>query len=343
MTEAWKPLEGQTVLGEFELGSCLSATTDGAVFSATPVEDESKRIAVRFIRSDSEPAARRRSQWELASRLSHPHLARVERSGACDVGGKRLVFAVMELAEEVLADVLPHRALSAGEARKLLVPVLDALTYLHGHSLVHGRLKPSNLMSVNETLKVSGDGVYRTGESMSDQAEGPYAAPEQSTQGASPAGDVWALGVTLVEVLTQTPGSEALQASALPAPFDEIVRHCLPREPGRRWTVEQIAAHMGHSFVLPLRSGLGRGARSSPRRLALSAAGIALLVGVIAYGPGLPEGAPDPPGKPSEKNESAALPPAAEAKPAAEEEPAPAPVAEPEPPAAGGARTGAGA
>jgi len=47
--------------------------------------------------------------------------------------------------------------------------------------------------------------------------------------------------VTLVEALTQRPSARPPE---LPPPFRDIVRGCLERDPGRRWTVAQIQAHL---------------------------------------------------------------------------------------------------
>src|SRR2546421_2272663 len=65
----------------------------------------------------------------------------------------------------------------------------------------------------------------------------------------SAAADVWSLGMTLVETLTQhtpvlQPGSQAdpVVPDALPQPFLDIARHALRREPRRRWTISEIAA-----------------------------------------------------------------------------------------------------
>jgi serine/threonine protein kinase len=62
------------------------------------------------------------------------------------------------------------------------------------------------------------------------------------------AGDVWSLGMTLVETLTQHPPALSSEKQAdpivpptLPQPFLDIARHCLRRDPLLRWTTEQIA------------------------------------------------------------------------------------------------------
>lgn len=79
---------------------------------------------------------------------------------------------------------------------------------------------------------------------------GIYDAPELATRGATPAADVWSLGATLVEALTQSlPSLKETQEDpglpdTVPAPFLEIARHCLRRDPERRWTVAEITARL---------------------------------------------------------------------------------------------------
>jgi len=60
----------------------------------------------------------------------------------------------------------------------------------------------------------------------------------------SPASDVWSLGSTLVESMTQNlpvaraaNQPEPLVPLTLPEPFLDIARHCLLRDPQERWTV----------------------------------------------------------------------------------------------------------
>src|SRR5208283_701172 len=95
------------------------------------------------------------------------------------------------------------RPLTPVEAGEMLVPTLDALSYLHGHSMVVGNIKPANIMAVNDELKLSSDAirpVSKLEESASSSSA--YAAPENARGEISPSGDIWSLGMTLVEALT---------------------------------------------------------------------------------------------------------------------------------------------
>jgi TonB family protein len=253
MTESWKNWEGQVADGQFHLRRFLSATDRSAVFLTEIPAQESQVAAIKFIPADPDAGEMQLTRWRLAAKLSHPHVARIYGSGRCLLGPMSLLYVVTEYADEDLSQIIPQRALTETEVRELLPPVLDALGYLHGEGFVHNRLKPANIMAVGDQLKISSDGVRRAGKSSASQSKaGPYDPPEAATGGVAPAGDVWSLGMTLVEILTQrlpawehfSDGEPSLPG-ALPAPFIDLARHCLRRDPAFRWTVAD-AAHWLH-------------------------------------------------------------------------------------------------
>ena len=71
------------------------------------------------------------------------------------------LYVVMEYADETLAQLLEHRALTDDEAREMLLPILDALAFLHGRNLVQGQLKPANVLVVGDQLKLASDTIRR--------------------------------------------------------------------------------------------------------------------------------------------------------------------------------------
>jgi TonB family protein len=114
-------------------------------------------------------------------------------------------------------------------------------------------------MAVDEQLKLSTDGVCRIGEPMAGAEQpGAYDPPEKARGTASPAGDVWSLGMILTEALTQRlpvwesagQGEPALPAT-LPGSFADMVRNCLRRDPQRRWTVAEIVARLRQTTPTP--------------------------------------------------------------------------------------------
>lgn len=252
MSKAWRQWEGQAVNGKFYLRQYLGGSDHSAVFLTELGEQELRRAAIKLISAHPENAELQLSRWELAAKLPHPHLMRLFQMGRCQLAKMGLLYVVMEYAEETLSQILPHRPLTPAEARDMLLPVLDALAYVHGKGFVHGHMKPANIMAVDDQLKISSDGLCGVGESSGGLGKpSVYNPPETASGGISPAADIWSLGITVVEVLTQRlpvwerpKQAEPVLPETLPAPFVEIARHCLCRDPQRRWTVADIAARL---------------------------------------------------------------------------------------------------
>jgi len=259
MTEAWKQWEGQIVNGEFQLRQYVGGGEHGAVFLTEHGDREPQKAAIKLIQADSESAELQLSRWGLAAKLSHPHLIRLFQMGRCQLGGRELLYVVMEYAEEDLSQILPQRPLTPAEAREMLMPALDALAYVHNQGFVHGHMKPANIMAIGDQIKLSSDGLCRMSESGGGLAKpGVYDPPEAASGRTSPAGDVWSLGMTLVEALTQrlpvwegTERGEPVLADTVPAAFLDLARQCLRRDPERRLTVAEIAARLQQRQTLP--------------------------------------------------------------------------------------------
>src|SRR5580700_5986529 len=207
MPEAWKQWEGQVVNEEFSLIRYLGGSEHSAVFLTKRADREPQEVAIKLILANNEDPELQLSWWELAAKLSHPSLLRLFQRGRCQLGGTELLYVVTEYAEESLAQIIPYRPLTPEETRDLLQSVLDALAYVHAKGFVHGHIKPANIMAVGDQIKLSGDGLCGAGESSRVlRMAGIYTAPEiEDGGGMSPASDVWSLGMTVVEALTQNP------------------------------------------------------------------------------------------------------------------------------------------
>ena len=97
--------------------------------------------------------------------MSHAHLIKVFEVGQCEIDGDPLLYLVMERADGDLAGVLAERALTAIEAREtLLIPAIQALSYLHERGYVLGRLQSSRVLAVEEEIKLASDCITRSGD-----------------------------------------------------------------------------------------------------------------------------------------------------------------------------------
>src|ERR1700690_3509347 len=157
MAEAWKQWEGKVGNGEFPLGQYLGASAHTPAFLTGRGEHEPQQLAIKLIPANAENPELQLSWWELAAKLSHPHLLRLLQRGRCQVDGTELFYAVMEYAKKSLAQILPYRPLTPAEAHDTLQPVLEALAYIHARGFVHGHIRPSNIMAVGDQIKLSSD------------------------------------------------------------------------------------------------------------------------------------------------------------------------------------------
>jgi serine/threonine protein kinase len=227
----WTQWAGQTV-GAYPLRRLLGASPRGAVFLTEHKAKSLPDAAIKFVRVDARQADPLLEQWAGAATLEHPHLVRLFETGRYQFAQQEFVFVVMEYADQTLAEILRQRALHPDELREMLVPTLEALTFLHRRHLVHLQLKPSNILAVGDQLKLASDTIRPLGQ----RAVGvtlAYDPPELKDHGITTAGDIWSLGATLVEALTQrTPSGADLRFEQdlpvnLPATLRDTVRRCL--------------------------------------------------------------------------------------------------------------------
>jgi serine/threonine protein kinase len=245
-----KQWEGRVFDGRFPLLRYLGGHGQSAVFLTQYGESELQDAAIRLIpvgKGDAEMLIR----WERAAQLSHPHLMRLLQTGTCYAEGVALHYVVMEYGGENLATLLKERQLSPLEVLGMLASILDVLGYLHGQGLVHGNLKPTNIFTVGNRLKISCDGILREDELRPRLGtSSPYDPPEARDRGFSQTGDIWSLGATLVEMLTQSlpihAGRKqlAILPETLPTAFLEIAHACLQPDPRWRATVSDVVTRL---------------------------------------------------------------------------------------------------
>jgi TonB family protein len=273
---------GRVIDGRFSLLQWLGSSDWSHVFLTELEGQGSQRAAIKLMSAYASESGAHLSRWQVATTLSHPHLMRLFHTGRCQINSAPLIYAVMEYAEEDLAQILPERALTPDEARAMLHPVLDALSYLHEKGFVHGHLKPSNIMVVDNQVKLSCDSLNRLGEpSKLVRAPNVYDPPETSG-GLSAAGDVWSLGVTLVEALTQRPpvwdrstNKEPALPKFIPQPFADIAQGCLRSDPARRYTLADVKTRLEPVRALPESVG------DTGRKTSAKLGGVALLAGAL--------------------------------------------------------------
>lgn len=250
VTEVWTRWQGHVINSTFPLGRCLGFSDHSGVFLTRTTARGPADVAIKLVPTNRALAELLLPRWKRAGSLAHPHLLPLLQWGGCQLEGLPYLYALMEYADQTLAQLLAYRAMTDDEARQMLPPMLDALSYLHRQDLVQGQLKPTNILVVGDQLKLSSDTVRRLSEgAISTHAPTPYDPPEARQGSTAPTGDIWALGVTLFEALTRRLPSglgDRGEAPSLPADFSpvfrDIVARCLSPDPQDRPSVAELAA-----------------------------------------------------------------------------------------------------
>ncbi len=154
-----------------------------------------------------------RHEANLLARLSHAHIARLFDAGVRENGQPYLILEYIH-GEPIDQYCLSH-APPLAKRLLLFLDVLDAVAYAQGQLIVHGDIKPSNVLVAEDgTVKLVDFGVATLRTDMyATPLESPQAGPKALTPGYAPpeqvrgeplsaASDVYALGVLLYVLVT---------------------------------------------------------------------------------------------------------------------------------------------
>ncbi len=221
-------------------------------------------VAIKRLRSQyaADPTFRARFEREAraAASLSHPNIIDIYDVGEED----GLPYIVMELVRgQSLRDIIAAEApFHPDDVAQLLLQVGPALDFAHEKGYVHRDIKPGNiLIDEHGRARVADFGIAKSlaDADLTDDGSGfgtaGYLAPEQA-EGlmATPASDVYALGVVAFEMLTgeppftaetpvgvamrhikERPPAPSKKRPEVPRAVDGIVLRALEKDPTRRW------------------------------------------------------------------------------------------------------------
>jgi eukaryotic-like serine/threonine-protein kinase len=221
-------MPGTLISGRYELGDRLGSGGMSTVYGATDRVLErtvAVKILAEHLSDDEKFVARFRREALSVAKLIHPNIVQVYDTGV-DSGRH---YIVMEYVEgKSVAQLLQTRGrLGAEFGAEIGVQACAGLEYAHRQGIIHRDVKPGNLMVIGGpagharrgnsvadpptgemTVKLTDFGIARATEQTrltqvgSVVGTAAYLAPEQARgEEATPAADVYALGVVLYQLL----------------------------------------------------------------------------------------------------------------------------------------------
>jgi serine/threonine-protein kinase len=283
-------LKPGTKVGDYRILRKLGEGGMGEVYLAVH-ETLRQRVVLKGLHpqylSDATVRERLKREAEAMARLAHPNIVALYNFLETDEGA----FIVMEYVDGATFEELLHRYGPAPvwRAIELLRPVLAAIEYAHARGVIHRDLKPANIMLGSDgfvrvmdfgTAKiVDRPGLTRIGMTLGTAT---YMPPEQIMgEPLVPATDVYALGVTIYELVTghlPFESEDALElvkrirrdpapapstfVAGLPPELDAIIARCLAKKPAERYAgakdllaaldeLDRTIPHEGASSVSP--------------------------------------------------------------------------------------------
>jgi eukaryotic-like serine/threonine-protein kinase len=197
---------------DFRIESVVFRSTIATVYRATDLRDN-RTVAIKIpnpdVENDPTFADWFRREQEVSATLDHPGVMRVIN----DIRGAE-PFTVMEWFEgKPLRQLLTEeQRLSTERSARIAVAICDALQYLHGRGIVHGDLRPENIIVGNDDqiklIEFSGAAkakARRLTLAKVAQISGAsdYISPEEALgKRVDARSDIYALGIILYEMIT---------------------------------------------------------------------------------------------------------------------------------------------
>jgi serine/threonine-protein kinase len=267
---------GDIFMGRYRIERVLGSGNMGLVVSATHIGLD-QRVAIKFMlpgKAPTEQHQRFLREARACAKLKTQHVAKALDVGSTPEGAPYMVMEFLD-GRDLAAELAARGPLPIAEAVEYVLQACEAVAEAHAAGIVHRDIKPANLFLTRGAdgapcVKVLDFGISKMGGGLaltSDmQALGSplYMSPEQmdSAKDVDARADVWALGVTLYELVAgltpfhaerieelctriylKPPTPLSTYRTDAPRGFESVLVHCLEKDRGRRFsTVAALAA-----------------------------------------------------------------------------------------------------
>jgi serine/threonine protein kinase len=239
----WSGLTGTVLPGGYEIGGISQAEPGRARFRVRVLGDWHANAFLDAFCLPEDQAREQLALWTAAQNLKHPNVSSPLACGEVDIDSVSSTYVVALTPDQSLGGLLTERAATSAECLELLTSLRRALAYLHANGWVHGHLSPEQVLAFGDSIRISSEyiGQINTRRPL-ELTPAKYSAPEAVEGNNTPAADVWCLGATLFEALTQETFSsdKVMRIPDLPAPFGRFVARCLDPNVQTRCTLDEM-------------------------------------------------------------------------------------------------------
>ncbi|MBV9084941.1 MAG: SPOR domain-containing protein [Acidobacteriaceae bacterium] len=243
-TPNWAELQGTLLEGGYELAECVASDESSASFRVRILGDRFTKAVANLFAPDAISGAQI-ALWAEARQFRNQNLGTPLASGQVSAGTASLPYVIFAEGEETLDAVLKQRPLTQQEAIELARSLVNALGFLHSRGFVGACVAPEYVLAIGDSIQFSLRGMRRINTPIPETAAAAkYKAPESGVENVTAAADIWCLGATLFEAVTQRVWSEERreEIGSLPAPVNTIVERCVDAQPQARCSLADIRA-----------------------------------------------------------------------------------------------------
>ena len=313
------PAIGELVNGKYRVEGMAGVGGMGIVLSAKH-EELGHRVAIKVLASDeetnSDAVERFLREGRVVASLQSDHVVRIYDIGKLESG---VPYMVMELlrGQDLSTYLSTSGVIAPEQAVDWILQAISAIGEAHDCGIIHRDLKPANLFltqrsdgtdcvkvldfGISKRIAVADPAQYQGSLTTTRQVVGSpaYMSPEQvrNARDIDHRVDIWALGMTLYELLTgrtafdadtfpavcaaivtDTPPPLRAFEAAIPQRLEQIVLTCLEKDPTKRFASVSALANELRPFGSPIAASTARAIPTVPNSAAASGADSSTLI-----------------------------------------------------------------